>query len=156
MTWLWIALGFLFIILGLMGFLIPALPGPPVAYAGLWLQQIREPDAYSATFLLTWGAIVMVVLVLDYYIPVWGTKKLGGSKYGMWGCTIGFLAAFWLGPWGIIIGPFAGAFLGELLANQTQKKALKAAFGAFLGFLGGSLFKIIVCLLMGYYLVISI
>lgn len=156
MATLWIVLGFLLILTGLVGSILPAIPGPPIAFVGLWLQQLREPEPFTNRFLLMWVAIVLLVLVLDYYIPVWGTKKFGGSKFGMWGCTLGFLAAFWLGPWGIIIGPFAGAFLGELLANQPQQKAIKAAFGAFLGFLGGSLIKIVVCLLMGYYLVVSI
>jgi hypothetical protein len=106
--------------------------------------------------LVTWGVVVVAVTILDYYIPIWGTKKFGGSKYGMWGCTIGFILAFWMGPWGVIIGPFLGALIGELLAKKTQQQALRAAFGAFLGFLGGSLLKIGVCAVMAYHLFTTI
>ena len=156
MEWLWITFGILLIVAGLVGSLLPVIPGPPIAFLGLWMQQLRNPGPFTPSFLWTWVGVVIVVLFLDYFIPIWGTRKFGGSKYGVWGCTLGFLAAFWMGPLGVIIGPFVGAFLGELVANQTQKQALRAAFGAFLGFLGGSLIKIIVCLLMGYYLITSI
>lgn len=156
MTWVIILLGIILILIGLVGSLLPALPGPPLAFAGLLLQQLREPNPYTSKFLLGWLAIVIIVTFLDYYIPIWGTKKFGGSKYGMWGCTLGFLLAFWLGPLGVIIGPFIGAFIGELIANKTQHQALRAAFGAFLGFLGGSLIKIMVCVVMGYYVITSI
>lgn len=156
MEWIWIMSGILFILIGLAGSILPALPGPPVAYAGLLLQQLREPNPFSVNFLLVWLVIILMVTVLDYYIPVWGTKRFGGSKYGIWGCTLGFIAAIWMGPWGVIIGPFTGAFLGELLAKKPQPQALRAAFGSFLGFLGSSLIKILVCLVMGGYILTSI
>ncbi len=156
MEWIWIMSGILFILFGLAGSILPALPGPPVAYAGLLLQQLREPNPFSVNFLLVWLVIILIVTVLDYYIPVWGTKRFGGSKYGVWGCTLGFIAAIWMGPWGVIIGPFTGAFLGELLAKKAQPQALRAAFGSFLGFLGSSVIKILVCLVMGGYILTSI
>ena len=156
MTWFLIIEGFVLILAGLAGSLLPVLPGPPLAYGGLLLQQLRDPNPFTTNFLLGWLAIVIIVTILDYYIPVWGTKKFGGSKYGMWGCTLGFIAAFWMGPLGVVIGPFIGAFIGELKASKTSEQALKAAFGAFLGFLGGSFIKIMVCVVMGYYLIVSI
>ena len=156
MEWIWILAGILLVIIGLIGSILPALPGPPVAFAGLFLQQLREPDPFTNRFLIGWLLVIVLVTILDYYIPIWGTKKFGGTRYGMWGCTLGFVAAFWLGPWGVVIGPFIGAFIGELLANKTQQQALRAAFGAFLGFLGGSAIKIMVCIVMGYYLIISL
>jgi uncharacterized protein len=156
MEWLWIILGIVFVVVALAGSLLPALPGPPVAYIGLLIQQLREPNPFTAKFLLLWLALTLVVVVLDYYVPVWGTKKFGGTKYGMWGCTLGFLAAFWMGPLGVVIGPFVGAFIGEMIADQNSQRALRAAMGAFLGFLGGSLIKILVCALMGYYIIASI
>jgi uncharacterized protein len=156
MEWIWIVLGLIFIVVGLAGSLLPALPGPPVAFAGLLLQQLRDPNPFTTKFLLGWLVIVAIVIVLDYYIPIWGTKKFGGSKYGMWGCTLGFIAAFWMGPMGVIIGPFVGAFIGEMIGNSTPRNAFRASIGAFLGFLGGSLIKIMVCVVMGYYLFASI
>jgi hypothetical protein len=141
---------------GIAGSLLPLLPGPPIAYIGVLLQQLRDPDPFSSKFLWIWAGIVVLTIVLDYFIPVWGTKKFGGTKYGVWGCTIGFLAAFWMGPWGVIIGPFVGAFIGEYLANQHSQQAFKSAIGSFAGFLAGSFLKILVCFFMLYYIIVSI
>ena len=92
---------------------------------------------------------VVAVTVLDYIIPALGTKKFGGSKYGSWGCLIGTFAGFFiLPPWGIILMPFIGAFIGEILYGSVSDQALKAAFGSLLGFLGGVLCKSIVCIAM--------
>src|SRR5688572_13485162 len=156
MEWLWIVLGVALILVGLVGSLLPLLPGPPVAFAGLLLQQLRDPNPFTAKFLWIWAGIVLVSLVLDYLIPVWGTKKYGGTKYGVWGTTLGFLLAFWMGPLGVVAGPFIGAFVGEMIAGQDSKKSLRAAWGSFVGFLLGSLLKIIICFLMLYYVIRSI
>lgn len=156
MEWLWIILGIILCIVGVIGSLLPLLPGPPVAYAGMLLQLFRDPDPFTTTTLLIFAGVVVILLVLDYLIPVWGTKKFGGTKYGAWGCTLGFLAAFWLGPWGVIIGPFAGAFIGEMIAGQETHRSLKAALGSFVGFLLGSFLKIVVCFFMLYCIITSI
>jgi uncharacterized protein len=156
MEWVWIILGLVLCIAGIAGSLLPLLPGPPVAYAGLLVQQLREPNPFTTKFLLIWAAVVLVTLILDYIIPVWGTKKFGGSRYGVWGCTLGFLAAFWMGPWGVVIGPFVGAFIGEYLAHQHSQRAFKAAVGSFVGFLAGSFLKLVVCFFMLYYIIVSI
>ena len=156
MEWFWIILGIGLCLIAIVGSLLPLLPGPPIAYAGLLLQQFREPDPFSTNFLLIFAGIVVVSLVLDYLIPIWGTKKFGGTKYGVWGCTLGFLAAFWIGPWGVVIGPFVGAFLGEMIAGQDSKKSFKAAFGSFVGFLLGSFLKLVVCFFMLFYIIKSI
>ena len=156
MEWLWIILGIVLIVVGIAGSLLPLIPGPPIAYAGLLMQLFRDPDPFTGKFLLIWAGIVVVSLVLDFMIPIWGTKKFGGTKYGVWGCTIGFLLAFWMGPWGIIIGPFLGAFAGEMIYSQSTKKSFKAAIGSFVGFLLGSFLKLVICFMMMYYLIASI
>ena len=156
MEWLLIIAGIVLAVIGIVGSVLPLIPGPPIAYAGLLLQQLRTDAPYSTGFLIFWAAVVVVSLVLDYFIPIWGTKKFGGTKYGVWGCTLGFIAAFWLGPWGIILGPFAGAFIGEMIAQQNSNIALKAALGSFVGFLAGSFLKLIICFFMLYYIVTSI
>lgn len=156
MEWLWITLGIILIIVGIIGSFLPVIPGPPIAYVGLLLQQLRDPDPFSSKFLLIWAALVIISLVLDFVIPMWGTKKFGGSKYGVWGSTLGFLLAFWMGPWGVIIGPFIGAFVGEMIAGKDSKQSLRAAWGSFVGFLLGSLLKVVLCFVMLYYLIKSI
>ena len=156
MEWVWIILGLVLCLAGILGSFLPLLPGPPVAFVGLLLQLLRDPDPFSIRFVLLWGGMVALTLILDYYVPIWGTKKFGGTKYGVWGCMLGFLAAFWMGPWGIIIGPVVGAFIGELLAKQHSAHALRAAFGSFVGFLLGSFLKLLACFFMLYYIVLSI
>lgn len=156
MEWVWIILGIILIITGIAGSILPLLPGPPIAYIGLLIQQFRSPNPFSSEFLWIWAAVIIVSLALDYMIPIWGTKKYGGTKYGVWGCTLGFLLAFWMGPIGVIAGPFIGAFIGESIAGQTTNQSLKAAWGSFVGFLFGSLLKLILCFLMLYYLIKTI
>lgn len=156
MEWVWISLGIICALVGVAGSFLPLLPGPPIAYAGLLLQQLREEKPFSTNFLITWAVIAAITIVLDYVIPVWGTKKFGGSSYGMWGCTLGFILAFWMGPWGVLFGPLIGAFIGEMIAKQDSKHALRAAMGSFIGFLLGSLLKVIACFMMLYYIIASI
>lgn len=120
------------------------------------LQLLREPNPFEAQTYWIFGAVTVITLVLDYVIPIWGTKKFGGTKYGAWGCTLGFIAAFWLGPFGVIIGPFVGALIGELIAGQDSKKSLKAAMGSFVGFLLGSFMKLVVCFLILYWIITTI
>lgn len=156
MEWLWITLGILLILVGIAGSLLPLIPGPPIAYAGLLIQLCRDPDPFTSKFLWIWAGIVVVSLVLDFMIPIWGTKKFGGTKYGAWGCTIGFVLAFWMGPLGIIIGPFLGALAGEMIYGQSTKRSFKAALGSFAGFLLGSFLKLVICFMMMYYLIASI
>lgn len=152
----WLILGILMLLAGLVGCLLPLLPGPPLTYAGLLVLQLREVSPFSTKFLLIWAAIVVVVTVLDYVIPIYGTKKFGGSNAGVWGCTIGLVAGFWLGPFGIIIGPFVGAYIGEWISMRNPDKALRAAIGSFLGFLTGTLLKLVVCGIMTYYFIVSL
>ncbi|SRR5690606_14763990 len=156
MEWVWIVLGIILILVAIMGSILPLLPGPPVAYLGLILQQMRDPNPFTARFLWIWAGIVVLALILDYVIPIWGTKRYGGTKYGVWGCTIGFLLAFWMGPLGVIIGPFLGALVGELIGGQDSRKSLRAAWGSFVGFLLGSFLKLVICFMMLYYVIASI
>jgi uncharacterized protein YqgC (DUF456 family) len=156
MEWLWIILGIILVLVGIVGSLLPLLPGPPIALAGMLLQLFREPAPFSSRFYWIWVVIVVISLVLDYLVPIWGTKRFGGTKYGAWGCTLGFLLAFWMGPWGVIFGPFLGAFAGEMIGGKNSKKSFRAALGSFVGFLLGSFLKIIICFLMLYYIIASI
>lgn len=140
-------------LVGILGSILPLLPGPPLCFLALLIQQLRADAPFTPKFLWIWAGITIVVTGLDYIIPLYGTRKFGGSKYGIWGCTIGLLAGFWMGPLGIIIGPFAGAFIGEMIASNNSDHALKAAWGSFVGFLLGTLLKLVVCFVMAWYLI---
>ena len=156
MDTVWIILGIILMLAGIAGSILPVVPGTPLCYLALLVQQFRIDHPFSLRFLIIWGIIVALVILLDYLVPIYGTKKMGGSKYGIWGCTLGFLAAFWMGPLGIILGPFIGAFIGEFIANKDSKQAMKAAIGSFAGFLFGTLMKLVTAFVMGYYLIASI
>ena len=139
---------FLLMLVGIIGCIIPGLPGVPLAYAGLWVAQATDRIDFSWQMLLVWGIMTIVVSVLDYVVPAWGTKRFGGTKYGVWGSTIGVFVGLFLGPWGVIIGPLAGAILGEMLGGKQVEEALKAGWGSFIGLLFGTVLKLICCGLM--------
>ena len=131
-------LGSLLMIVGILGCLLPVLPGPPLSYIGLLVLHFTSYADFSSTFLIIWACVVIIVTVLDYLVPIWGTKKFGGSKSGMWGAGIGLVfGLFFLPPLGIIAGPFAGAFIGEALTGKNSSDAFRAGLGSFLGFLTG-------------------
>jgi uncharacterized protein len=153
---LWIVLGSLLMLAGIAGCILPFLPGPPLSFVALLLQQLREPVPFSTKFLVWWAVIATVVTLLDYVIPVYGTKKFGGTKYGVWGSTLGLVAGLFFPPLGLIIGPFVGAFIGEMISSQNSHVAFKAAIGSFIGFLLGTLLKLVVCLVMTWYLIMSV
>ncbi len=108
---------------------------------------------FSNTLLITLAAIVVVVSILDYIVPIWGTRKFGGSKYGTRGATVGLIIGLFLGPFGIIIGPFIGAVVGELIFKDDMKYAIKAGFGSLLGFLTGIGLKLATSFVITFYFV---
>lgn len=153
MDWVLFVLAFLCIVLGLAGSVLPALPGPPLAYVGMLLIHFTDKVDFSVTELVVWGVLIAVVQVLDFIIPAMGTKRFGGSKYGVWGCNIGVVVGMFAGPLGIVLGPFAGAVIGEMLKTHDFSTSLRASFGAFLGFITGTLVKVVLVL---YFLVVAI
>ncbi|MDR1860727.1 MAG: DUF456 domain-containing protein [Bacteroidales bacterium] len=142
-----VIVGIICLILGLLGCIIPMLPGPPVSWLAMLLLKFcgRYADSISGQWLCIWAGIVVATLVLDYIIPIWGTKTMGGTKYGIWGATVGVIVGLFFLPLGIILGPFFGALLGESLNNSDDRTPLKAAVGALLGFLLSTGVKLIVC-----------
>lgn len=150
---LWLVLGVILMLAGLAGCILPFLPGPPLCYLALLIQQLQSDPPYTTEFLLIWAGITLVITGLDYFIPLYGTKRFGGTRYGMWGCVIGLIGGLWVPPWGLIVGPFAGAFIGEMMGNANTDHALRAAFGSFVGFLFGTLLKLVACFVMGWYFI---
>lgn len=152
MDYLLIIFGFGFICLGLIGSFLPVLPGPPMGWVGLLLLHLTKTIPTDTTFLWITFAVAITVTILDYIIPPLGTKKFGGSKLGVRGSTLGLIIGLFLGPLGIIFGPFVGAFIGEIIENKNDySKALKAAFGSLIGFLFSTGLKFAVGLLFLFY-----
>ncbi len=138
--------GFCCMLLGILGSLLPALPGPPISWVGLLLLYLCPGMERNYWILGTTLVIAIVIAILDYIIPAKGTKRFGGSKYGIWGTNIGLIVGIFAPiPFGFIIGPFVGALIGELLYDRKDStRATKAAIGSFIGFLAGTFIKFVV------------
>jgi uncharacterized protein len=149
-------IAFILMIIGIMGSFLPVLPGPPISWVGLLLLYLTKAVPMSYTVLGITLVIAVVVGILDYIIPAKGTKHFGGSKYGIWGTNIGLVVGILAPiPFGFIIGPFVGAFVGELLHDsKDSQKAFKAATGSFIGFLASTFMKFVVSIVfLGLFLI---
>lgn len=149
---------FLLLLSGLIGSIIPVLPGPPLSFVGLLLLQWSRYGDFSVSFLWIAGVITLIVTVADYFLPAWMARKFGGSRWATAGALLGLLAGlFFFPPFGFIMGSFLGALGGELIHNRTDSaKALKVALGAFLAFLFGTGIKLIISVAMMYYAITAI
>jgi len=142
-------LGLLLVLGGFLGSILPVIPGPPISWAGFlllrWTRFIEDhPEKYDTTLWILLG-IVILVTILDYVVPVMGTKRYGGSKRGVWGASIGVVVGLFLGPLGVIVGPFLGAYIGEISTGKKHREASRAAWGSFIGFLTGVGLKLMAC-----------
>src|SRR5450759_1656514 len=151
--YIFLILGIILMIIGILMCLVPILPGPPLSYLGIILLHMTRFGQYSTSTLIIFGVIAVIVTVLDYFVPVWGTKRFGGSKYGTRGATVGLIVGFFLGPLGIILGPLIGAFVGEMIFRDDMNYAFKAGFGSLLGFLTGIGLKLAASFVMTFYFV---
>ncbi len=154
MDLLLLIIGFVLIILGVFGSFMPVLPGPSLSWLGLVLLYLTNAVPTNYWILGITLLITVVISVLDYVIPAKGTKRFGGSSYGIWGTNIGLVIGIFAPiPFGFIIGPFVGALVGELIYDsKNHKRALKAATGSFIGFLASSFMKFVVCMMfLGLY-----
>jgi uncharacterized protein YqgC (DUF456 family) len=149
MDYILLSIGLLFMFVGILGSFLPILPGPPISWLGLLLLYFTEAVPINYWFLGITFIIAIIVVVVDYVIPAEGTKRFGGSSYGVWGTNIGLILGLIAPiPLGFIIGPFLGAFIGELIYNYKDKKrALQAATGSFIGLLASTFMKFMVCLI---------
>ena len=152
-----VILAFTLLLIGILGVIIPGLPGPPLSYAGLLLLQWSGYGGFSSAFLLLWAAITVAVTIMDYFLPLLLTKRFGGSRYAIIGSFLGLLAGiFFFPPWGLVFGPFLGALTGELIHNSGNGlAAVKVALGAFLAFIVGTGAKLIACSVMLFYAVMA-
>lgn len=149
---IWIIIGIIFIITGIVGSFLPVMPGLPFSYAGLLMLQLTSQPPFGLMFLVYWAIIVVVVMSLESIVPAAGTKKFGGSSYGVAGTLLGAIFGFFLyPPFGIIFGPIIGAFAGEVFAGKTSRQALTAAIGSFIGFFIGTVIKVVTALIIAYY-----
>lgn len=159
---MWTALLIIFssilIVVGLIGCVVPFLPGIPLAWLGLFIYALGTGfDKISITTIVVFFVLMVLTVSVDFLAPMLGAKKYKASKYGLIGVFLGFAVGIVVfGFWGIILGPFVGALLGELIAKREPGQAFKSALGAFLGFIAGTLFKLIVVLIMLGFFIVSL
>ncbi len=155
--------GILLLLIGFIGCILPVLPGQAIAFVSLILLQFMDPPRLAAETIWTLAGIMVVVTVLDYIVPIYGTKRFGGTKRGVWGSTIGLIFGIFilpsivvLGPFGvfgIILGPFVGAYIGEATGDRNSREAFIAAIGSFIGFLTGTFLKLAYSGVCAYYFI---
>jgi len=131
-TYLFIALALLLCVIGLIGCIIPGLPGHPLNYAGMWFVQWAFQPFNNMT-LLIFGILTVLILVADYVIPIWTAKKYGATRQGIFGSFVGMIIGFMLPPIGIIIGTIAGAIIGDMMAGKNHGQATRSGLATFTG-----------------------
>lgn len=145
------------ILIGIIGSIIPLIPGPPIAFGGLLLVQFTSKQPFSSEFLIIFGVLAILSAVIDNVLPIYATKKFNGSKKGVWGSAIGLIIGlFSFPPFGIIIGPMLGAFIGEIADGKTANNAVRPAFGSLIGFLSSIFLRFGLSVVMAYYFVIEV
>ena len=146
----------LLIIVGVIGAVVPALPGPPLGYVGLLLLQLTDKVQFSVSFLVGWGIATLAVTILDFYLPIWTTKKIGGSKAGINGSIIGMIVGIIFTPIGMILGTLLGAIVGELVGGASGDKAIRSGFATFIGTMLSIGIKLIICISFAIYFIFQL
>ena len=154
MEYLIFLLAVICVIVGIVGDVVPGLPGVPISYAAMLLLHFFTGITYSNETLIIYGVLCAVITIVDYFVPIWGTKKFGGTKAGVRGSTIGLVVGvvvlpilgIVIGPFGLIgilAGPFVGAYIGEKMSGVDDSLAWRSAIGSFVGFVAGTLLKVV-------------
>lgn len=147
-----ITVGTILVILGIIGSIVPILPGPPIAFCGLLLTHFSSENPFTVKLLIILGGLAVLSAFIDNILPVYATKKFNGSKKGVWGSAIGLiLGLFFFPPFGILIGPMLGAFIGEIADGKSANNAVRPAFGSFIGFLSSIFLRLILSIVMAYF-----
>lgn len=131
------------ILVGLAGTLLPALPGIPLVYAGMFLAAWADHFQHiGRVTLVVLGALCLLALAIDFMASLMGAKRVGASGWALFGAALGTLGGLFFGLVGVLCGPFVGALGGELIAGGTLKRATTVGLGTWLGQLMGTLAKV--------------
>lgn len=150
-------IGSIFVLIGMIGAIVPGLPGPVLSYGAILTLHFVKGDVFSIKFLIIWGSLVLFSQIVDYLFPILGAKFWGVSKRGIWGSIIGMLIGmFILPPMGMILGTFLGAVIGELLGERENKKAIKAGIVIFVANLASLFFQFIVASVLAVYYFVKV
>lgn len=159
MSTLFVVLSILAVILtlvGVVGSVVPALPGPPFSWAAMVIVYYICAPQVGLAAVVVFGILTLLAAILDYVAPVFVTKMGGGSRMAMLGSSVGVIVGLFFMPLGLILGPLAGAFLGEMMATNRANVAFRVAILSFIAFLVTSGIKLVLSLLMTYYVLDAI
>lgn len=147
--------GAILVILGIAGCILPILPGPILGFAGLLLLALINHflPPLTPTLMTVMAILTVVATIGDYIIPLWGAKKYGTSKWGIWGSVAGMAIGIFFSPFGMFLGALIGAVAVEWLVQKEKGQALKAGWGVIVGSLLGAVLKLGVSGMMAYYFV---
>lgn len=152
--------GALLVVVGVVGCILPVLPGPPLSVVGLlllWWARAWQADSFGVLEVVVLGVLAIGVTILDLVLPVWGAKRYGASKAGLWGSVLGMLAGMvFFPPFGMLAGAFVGALAGEFLVGKREREAAKAAWGVFVGTMAGVGLKLAVAIAIAVLYVIEL
>lgn len=157
MSYVLIIAAILLVLFGLVGAIVPGIAGPPFSFLGVLALAFVKGIEFSTEFLVVMGVLGAIIFVLDYVVPIWGTKTLGGTKAGIRGSTIGLILGllvtivFPIGFIAILVGPFVGAYIGEKNVGTDDHLAWRSALGSFLGFLAGTFIKTVYAVVCIFY-----
>ncbi len=152
--------GIVLLFAGLVGCVLPILPGPPLSYVGLvllWGARSWEAHTFGTATMLLLGGLTIAVTVLDYVAPVIGAQRFGASRAGIWGSVVGMIIGMiFFPPFGMLVGAFLGAVAGEVASGKQGSEALRAAWGVFVGTVAGIILKLAVSVAIAVYFVIEV
>ena len=131
----------LFLIFGLIGSVIPIIPGPIFSYLGIIFSYVFSLLDISRSEFLIISLTTILVFLLDYIFQYFGVKKLGGGRMSVLGLVLGTILGLLVAPLGLILGPFLGAFAGAILENKNKSQSIKVALGSLIGFISGTIVK---------------
>lgn len=147
----------LLVMAGIGGCILPFIPGPPLSFLGLLLLQLSSRRPFEMQFLVVYAVLTLIVLIFDFIMPVLTVKSFNASSYGIRGSIIGLIAGFLLfPPFGIILGPVAGAFIGEILSGKNLSIAVKSSAATLAGYVAGTAVKLALSVLMAYHFFASL
>jgi uncharacterized protein YqgC (DUF456 family) len=150
-----IVIGSIFVIVGIAGCVLPILPGPVLIFLGLLVLALMKGflPPLTPTLMIVMAILTVIVTIGDYMIPLWGAKKYGASKWGIWGSIAGMAIGLFFSPFGLLLGAFIGAVAVEWMVQKERSKALKAGWGVIIGSLAGAALRLGVSGMMVYYFI---
>ena len=153
-----IVIGSILMLLGLAGSILPILPGPPLSFIGLFLLALLKDFSppLPPTLVIILAVVTILVIVMDYIIPLLGAKRYGASKWGVWGSVLGMVIGIFWSPFAMLLGAFIGAVVVEWLVGKTKGEALRAGWGVVMGTLFATILRLGVSGMMTYYFVLAL